>query len=222
MKYLAVLTLLAALFVGLAQAHDVARATYRALASVTMAERRMIWQTLSAELRSGVWRVHLSYYIEQHAEKLSEEQNAVLQDILAAVSDPALFDVKEPLEDVPAPILRLRNELLRVFTYNEAIEIFAHLGGAEPEPDKPTGGGSGQTAKSRPDPEPDPGCCDCSGASSFNFCDITAPGMACTGTFCAPTIGGCGELLLLPCNKLYLPLIAKLFARPGKYERGSK
>jgi hypothetical protein len=158
--------------------------TYEALSVLPIPSRKAVYRALSADAKSGLWRIHLTRFLTEHPE-LTEEQRGVIVNAIALVT-PRLFEIAENdpnwlLETHPQVEL-LEKRALEVFPRGVAVEIFTHLGTPAPSYTMDDEGGIEVDA-----------ACECN-TDSWWSCDNCAAGG------CKKTIIGCGWLWLNKCN----------------------
>ena len=188
---------------------------YYELSALTLKGRKASFRRASANNKSSLWRTHFALYLINHPE-LDERQKEV---ILAAMSlaTPEYFGVRSSSPDLKAKVRErersLENQIFAAFPAEEAVKIFATLGGntqaANPGPGSPSPvllksidykplGDSGPyqqwtiTPISQVVPE---NSCSCSTAS--DYCPIWS---ICRAGGCSETASGCGTLWNHPCN----------------------
>jgi hypothetical protein len=196
--------------------------TYYVLSNLPINETKASFRNASAKNKSDLWRTHLALSIVNHPE-LNERQRKV---ILAAISlaTPEFFEVRSTDSDwtakVQEPLHSLEEQIINLFTVNDAIRIFANLQDS-PEILKcgatfersilktvnykpPINSGSHIQSEQRANSrfgEQDKGIglerntCGCS--TDSDWCPISG---YCKLGNCSPTQSGCGTLWSYPCN----------------------
>ncbi len=104
---------------------------HRDISSLSLAERKELFEKLSSKEKSDLWRFHLALYLAYHS-NLNREQRKVILDGMA-LATPELFSVSpdNPLwkTQVDKPLQLLNQRALAVFSKSEGAEIFNALGG---------------------------------------------------------------------------------------------
>jgi hypothetical protein len=157
--------------------------TYEALSALPISSRKAVYRALSADAKSGLWRIHLTGYLTEHPE-LTEEQRGVIVDAIALVT-PRLFEIAESnpnwLTDMHSPVELLKKRVLEVFPRGVAVGVFTQLGTPAPSHALDDEGGIGQSN------------CNCNTDSIWSCDNCTAGG-------CKKTPFGCGWLMFYECN----------------------
>lgn len=159
---------------------------HRDFSSLSLAERKELFEKLNSEEKSDLWRFHLALYLAHHP-NLNREQRKVILDGMS-LATPEFFSLSpdNPLwkVQVEQPLQLLNQRALAVFSKSEGAEIFNALGGQE-------------SFQSGLDPDPDPNeKCKCSHASDWCF------PYDCYSTHCRRTSTGCGTFWQYPCTGL--------------------
>jgi hypothetical protein len=124
---------------GQVDAQDDLLQKYREISQLPMGDRRAAFRNASAQDKSDFWRVHLALYVARHPE-LSEAQKVIISAGLSLVK-PELFDVRFDSPDwsakVAEPLKEFKNNILGVFTKEQAARVFATIGDANYPSDVP-------------------------------------------------------------------------------------
>ena len=108
---------------------------YTTLPSLSMRDRKALFNGLTPELKSELWKAHLRLYLSKHLD-FTEKQRAAVQGAIALIT-PRLFDIPQDSPDwqtnVHEPIQRLMRKILEVFPREVARELLTFLGGPEPQ-----------------------------------------------------------------------------------------
>src|SRR5205085_4070361 len=103
--------------------------------SLSMGDRRIVFNGLTPELKSELWKAHLRLHLSKHPD-FTEKQRAAVQGAIALIT-PRLFEIPQSSPDwqtnVHEPVQRLTKKLLEVFTREDARELVTFLGGPEPQ-----------------------------------------------------------------------------------------
>lgn len=104
---------------------------YKAISSLGVGERRVLFASLSSDLKAGLWRYQLSTYLSKHGKELTAEQRSVIADGLAILNagifnltdqSPASAAIRLAVDD-------LRERAANAFERDVAIALFARIGG---------------------------------------------------------------------------------------------
>lgn|GEM_PF-3226350 len=181
-------------------ADEEAARLYRRLASLPMRDRRTIFNSLTPEAKSGLWKVHLRSYVTRHPD-LTEEQREAIQSTIPLIT-PGLFATPQGTPEwqtnVHQPLQRLTEKFLEVFSPKVAAELLEMLGGPEPpqQMQAPDGPSIIKSSLRRAQEMQ----CTCSTQS--DWCSSHhGKGWRCVhgSGACSQTFSGCGTLLVYSC-----------------------
>ena len=184
--------------VSLRNARTDVMSVYSDLSRRTMAERRVIFRTLSPAMQSDLWAVHLEQFVASHPE-LSVEQRSVVFEGLGILAA-GVFDSSDKDGQIHTALRYLESRAKTTISKELLSEAFSTLGG----PDLGSvGAGDGAVAvplfASRQRPIRslyDPPACDCSTTSDWCPGECIFLREMCTFTI------GCGFLWQDGCNGL--------------------
>jgi hypothetical protein len=178
---------------------------YTIMATVPVADRRVLFHSLAPAAKSALWEIHLEKFAEGH--DLSEEQRAVVADAIR-LFNPGLYSIAR---DSPAwesqvhePLRKFDEKAKAVFPRDLAIEAFAQLGpgdlngvlvGSAP----PGGGVTAQSAGLKPGLKPIPlmpSDCNCAVESDWCWGFSSCGG----GQTCYLVTNDCGTGWTYDCN----------------------
>jgi len=114
---------------GQVSAPDVtdAHRIYQIIAAAPLANRHVIFRNLSPELKSAVWMVHLSQFLDD--QRLSLPQRRLVQVAITLLIPLAYESGVDPsLDDVSEPIARLEQSVRNLFPPDLAASVFGMLG----------------------------------------------------------------------------------------------
>jgi hypothetical protein len=152
--------------------------TYSELTRYPQDYRRAIFDKLSPEAKSALWREHFAQYLAAHPH-LTKEQVAFIQRA-EALATAALFARSGEDLSVTAALEQLRRDGALLFPKEELLQLLASLGPPE------TGSGPAPAV-----------ACDCSRASAW--CWV---GSCTTQWSCTSSPRGCGTFYQYPCTGL--------------------
>lgn len=108
---------------------------YRTLSSLSMSSRRSLFNALTPELKSELWKVHLRSYLSKHPD-FTEQQRDTIQSAIALIT-PQLYEIPKDSPEwqtnVHEPLQRLTQKFLEVFPREVARELLTVLGGPDPQ-----------------------------------------------------------------------------------------
>jgi hypothetical protein len=157
--------------------------TYSELVRYPEDYRRAIFDTLSPEAQSTLWREHFAHYLAAHPH-LTKEQVAFIERA-EALSTPALFARSSEDPGITVALEQLRREGALLFPKEDLLRLLATLG----PPDS-----LGPPDRLGPTAAP---ACECSRAS--DWCSV---GSCSTEWSCTSRPKGCGTLYQYPCTGL--------------------
>jgi hypothetical protein len=111
------------------ESHDVA-AIYEKMSTLTAHEEKRLYATLSPQMRSALWSLHLRTCLDAGIH-FSPEQQQVLRDALDLAGDISFFEIAVGSEAWPAKATRLaafQEKLLTTFPRKLGAAIFFKLG----------------------------------------------------------------------------------------------
>jgi hypothetical protein len=182
---------------------EAGRSIYNVMATVPVADRKVLFRGLSASMKASVWRAHLDNFSSAHA--VSPAQAAVINEAKSLLSD-ELFAVHPTDADwesqVHAPLQRLEESAKNLFPQDLVVEAFGQVGPGD------TGealietvsrqriSASGLRNSLVPLPEMVSECT-CSDVS-----DMCWFGSSCSGSICyrSDSDGGCGFMWAYQCD----------------------
>jgi hypothetical protein len=108
---------------------------YNTLSSLSMDDRRALFNGLTPEFKSALWKMHFKSYLSKHPD-LTEKQREAIQSAIA-LATPQLFEISPDSPEwqtkAKEPLDRLTQQFLEVFPREVARELLAVLGGPEPK-----------------------------------------------------------------------------------------
>jgi hypothetical protein len=100
---------------------------YQIIAGAPLANRHVIFRNLSPELKSAVWTIHLSQFLDDP--RLSQPQRQLVQVAITLLVPLAYEKSADPsLDDVSEPLTRLEQSVRNLFPPDLAASVFGMLG----------------------------------------------------------------------------------------------
>ncbi|HKO58929.1 MAG TPA: bacteriocin fulvocin C-related protein [Thermoanaerobaculia bacterium] len=179
---------------------------YRIVSAQTVSERRVVFRSVTPEMKAALWRAHVRHFLNSHPE-LSEAQRGVIAQFIAVIV-PDLYrqrpDDAEWQALIGLPFARMQQSASAILTPDLYREALATLGPAETDA-APAAQAAAKAATSRKAPlktQPDycVGCWnapDCECNMGDNWCGW---GQTCAGDNCKSDSWGCGTMWQSICN----------------------
>jgi hypothetical protein len=169
--------------------------------STTIQLRKEAFRTLSDEMRTDLWLLHLERFLKAHPDLTAEQRDVVLDVIGVLATAPSWQELNSSGSYVAARLHRIDLVALSVMPRDLYSSAFVRLGddfvllADEPHP---TSGSRSWKVIGNPIVQWD---CDCNKAHSF--CDtLTNPTPVCATALCKSYPDGCGWFWAQPCDGL--------------------
>lgn len=149
-------------------------------------ERRATFQAMNGSEKSDTVRTHLAVQLAQRS--LNKEKGELIVEAIH-LANSSIYNIRRDSDEwnnIHQTLNSLKDRLLVHFQKEEAVEIFATLGGEKKDP-----ADNGENLAPN---------CSCSGNS--DYCDWWRSGSSCSSSSCRFQVGGCGTLLMYDCDGL--------------------
>jgi hypothetical protein len=101
---------------------------YQTISAASLSERHVIFRNLTPELKSALWTIHLSQFLNDP--RLSQSQRQLVQAAIELLGPRAYENVAPELDDISESISRLEQSIHSLFSPDLAANVFATLGPA--------------------------------------------------------------------------------------------
>jgi hypothetical protein len=182
-----------------------AETVYRIVSTQALSERRIVFRSVTAEMKAALWRVHLRHFLDSHP-NLPEAQRAVVAQFVTAIG----ADLYRPRTDDPyweamigVPFARMQQSASAILppdVYHEALGVLG-----PPEDPEPFAQTLGKVRSPRNAPfKLQESCVGCGGPPPECECNMGEDwcgwGRFCFGDNCQSDDWGCGNAWQRPCN----------------------